>query len=420
MSPLYSSVILRITTMAKKFFDISPPKSAKAKEKKPTLIYQEKRSKAPGLKLGLILIILISIGIFSHFYLSKAEVEILPETENVNFKNEVKISQKIKEIEPSFEQKSIPGEFIVEEKELSKEFPSSGIIEKKDFAQGEIRVHNKSQKAITLIKNTRFLSDEGKQFHSLKEIAVPAKSYLDGVEVEADAPGDEYNIGPSKFSVPNLRKYSLELFYNIWAESFEPMKGGFLGKMPQVTEDDLKQGERILLEKLFSEGKESLKKGISEDYILLDELLNQELIEKFPLAKAGQELKSFIFKAKIKSAGFIFKKADLESFSREFIYSQIEGNKKLVEKSLNLNYAIKEKDLEKGQIILSLEISAKTYSDPDFQILREKIKGKSAIEGEYFLEKEPGISKAKIKLWPFWVKKVPKNNEKIEMRLKVD
>lgn len=395
--------------MEKKFFDILPPKSARAKEKKTTLVYQEERSKLPGLKLGLILVILISFGIFSYFYLSKAEIEILPETQNVNFKTEVKISQ--------FEQKSIPGEFLIEEKELSKEFPSSGIIEKKKFAKGKIRVYNKSEKSRALIKGTRFLSAEGKQFRSVKEITLPAKGYLDGVEVAAGGAGEEYNIGPSKFSVPGLAGTSL--YTLIYGESLESMKDGFLGKAPQITEDDLKQGERILLEKLFSEGKDSLKKGVGEDYILLDELLKQEVVEKFPLAKAGQELKSFVFKAKIKSTGFIFKKADLESFARDFVYSQMEPGKKLVEKSLNLNYSVKEKDLEKGRVILSLEISGKTYSEPDFQILKEKIKGKSAVEGEYFLEKEPGISKAKIKLWPLWVKRVPQNDEKIEMRLKV-
>jgi hypothetical protein len=401
--------------MTKKFFDISAPKQmARAKEEKITPVYQEKESKKSVFKLGLILVILISAGTFSYFYFSKAEVEILPETKNVNFKTEVKIDKR------TGEAGYIPGKFIEEENESSMEFPASGIIEKKDFARGKIRVNNKSQRAITLIKNTRFLSDERKQFHSLKEITVPAKGFLDGVDVEADGPGDEYNIGPSKFSVPNLRKYSSELFYNIWAESFLPIAGGFFGKSSRVTEEDLKNAERTLSEKLFGAGKESLKTSSAEDDVLLDELLKQEIIEKFPLAQAGQELKSFVFKAKIKSTGFTFKKADLAKFAKDHIHSQTEGNKKIVEKSLNLNYSVKEKDLEQGKAVLFLEISADIYSEPDFQNLREKIKGESAIEGEYFLEKEQGISKAKIKLWPFWVKRVPQNDEKIEILLRVD
>ncbi len=402
--------------MPKKFFDILPPKSeAKVKKERNVLVYQEKKAKAINFKFWLILIILVSVGIFSYSHLPRAKVEIWPKVENINFKTEVKIAQTAKETE----QETLPGEFIEEEKESSMEFPSSGVIEKQDFAQGKIKVHNETKKSVTLIKNTHFLSDEGKQFHSLKEITIPAEGYLDGVDVVADGAGEEYNIGPSKFSVPNLRKYSSDLFYNIWAESLEVMKGGFVGKSAKVTEGDLKNAENALLEKLLSSGKDSLKAKVGEDSILLDDLLKLEVIEKFPLTKAGQEIKSFVFKAKIKSTGFIFKKADLEKFAEDYIYSQIEAGKKIVDKSLNLNYSVKERDLEQGKIVLSLEISAQIFSDPDNQILIEKIKGKSAVEAEYFLEKEDEISKAKIELWPFWVKKVPQNNEKIEFKLEI-
>ena len=407
--------------MAKKFFDISPlEQSGKLKVEKKVLIYREKKGKLPHLVIGLILVILIMGLIFFSFYFSKAEVEIWPETKDISFKTEIKIDEKTEEIGPDlwFKQKSIPGQFLEKEKEFSREFPSSGVIEKKGFAQGKIRVHNNSRKPITLIRDTRFLSDKGKQFHSLKRITIPARSYLDGVEVKAAAPGKEYNIGPSKFSVPGLA--GTPLYILIYAESFEPMKGGFLEKAPQVTQDDLKQAEQILLEESFRQGKESLKKAVAEDYILLDDLLEQEVIEKFPLAKVGQELSTFVFKAKIKSTGFIFKKADLESFAREFIYSQIEPNKKLVEKSLNLNYLVEERDLGQGRVILSLEISAEVYSELNLYVLKEKIRGKSAVEGEYFLEKTPEILKAKIIISPFWVKNVSQNERRIEMDLKFD
>ncbi len=375
----------------------------------PILIYQEKKGN-PIFKIGLILAVLITTGIFGYFALPKAEVEIWPEMKYLNFKTEVKIG----------EQEIIEGKFFEEEKETLREFPSSGILEKKELARGKIKVYNKSQKSITLVKNTHFRSDEGKQFHSLKAITVPAKGNLDGVEIEADAVGDEYNIKPSKFSVPNLRKYSQELFFAVWAESLEPMKGGFLGKSSQVTEDDLKNAEKILLEKLFGEGRESLKTAITEDYILLEEVLKQETIEKYPLAKAGQETESFMFKAKIKSRAFVFKRADLENFSKEFISSQTAENKKMLEKSLNLNYSIKEKELDNGKITLNLEISAKVYQDIDPQILKEKIRKKSAVEGKIILEGEKEISEAEIKLWPFWVKKVPQNDQRIKIKLNLD
>lgn len=424
--------------MAKKFFDITSPSASSGERgeariksrpkpggliEEPVFIYQKKKNRGKGLMLGAALGIFVAAGAFlSQFYLSKAEVEIWPETKKLNFKTEIAVDAGYNEPSSSrLAQKIIAGKSLTEEKETSKEFLASGIVEKKEFARGKIKINNKSKNPITLIKNTRFLSDEGKQFHSLKESTVPAKGYLDGVDVEADAAGEEYNIGPSKFSAPNLRKYSSTLFYDIWAESSAAMAGGFSGKAPQVTEEDIKNAEAEILEKLFADGKGSLSNAArAQDYILPEEAMKQELIEKLTFAKAGQETKSFIFKAKIKSSGLAFKKSDAEKLSQDFVYSQIGLDKKLVEKSLNLNYTVKENNLGEGKIIIGIEISGDIYQDMDMRGLKDKLKGRSAFDGKNFLEKDEEISRVEVNLWPPWVKRVPKNNEKIEIELKLD
>ena len=402
--------------MAKKFFDILPPdEKAKNEQRKPAFRRQGKRA-GRGFSLFWILLVLTA-GVFSlcflySFRFSKAKIEILPRTEAVSFNTEVNFRKDIEEV--SLEEGAVPGRFIEEEKELSMEFLSSGRVSKKKYARGKIRVYNKYHEVVILRKNTHFRSDEGKEFYTLKSIRIPANGYLDGVEVVADEPGPEYNIKPSKFSVPKLRKYSQRLFMDVYGESTESMEGGFLGEVPQVKEEDLKNAEKALLEKLFAQGKDSLKKGLPQGYVLLDELIRQEVVEKSPLAKIGQELKSFVYKAKISSRGFIFKKADLEEFSYQFIQSQI-GDKKIAEGSLDLNYSVERKDLKEGSALISLRASAETYSLPGLGELKKKAKGKPAAEAEYLLEKEKGISRVKIKLSPFWSRIVPKKEQNIEI-----
>ncbi len=402
--------------MAKKIFDILPP-DEKTRNKQKRLVFRS-QSKRAGRRFGLFWILLVLIGgVFSlcflySFRFSRAEIKILPKTDRVSFDTEVSIRKDIEDV--SLTDGAIPGKFVEGEKELSMEFASSGKVAKKKYARGEIRVYNKYYQSVSLRKNTHFRSDGGKEFYTLKQIKIPANGYLDGVEVVADEPGSEYNIGPSKFSVPKLRKYSQRLFMDVYGESTEPMKGGFLGEVPEVKEEDLKNAEKILLEKLFAQGKESLKRSLPQDCVLLDDLIKQEVVEKSPLAKAGQELKSFVYKARISSRGFVFKKADLEKFSYQFIQSQI-GDKKIVEGSLDLNYSVEQKDLKEGNVLISLRASAETYSLPDFGQLKKKAKGKSATEAEYLLEKEEGISKVKIKLFPFWSRIVPQKEQKIEI-----
>ena len=412
--------------MPKKVFDIFPPKPPKYFRLEPLAPESFRASKGVGAKKGLILVlaVLISAGIFCYLtpphWWGRAEIEIWPETEILEIEKEIEVREKMTESDPTLwiAQKAIPGAFLQEEKEASQQFSSSGIIEKKVLATGQIRVYNKYHEPITLIPGTRFMSDLGKQFHSLKKITIPAKGYIDA-QVEADVPGQDYNIKPSKFSVPGLKKWG-ELFYSVWGESLAPMEGGLIGEVSQVTQKDLEEAEKILVEKLLKEGEESLKKNIPSDSILLEGALNQEIIEKFSLAKAGQELEFFISKAKVKSEALIFKKSDLESFAKEFIYSQIDQAKKLHEKSLKLRYEPRFIDLKTGKITLSLEITAKIYSDINVQEISEKVKGKSLAGGKNFLERMPGVFEAQVKIWPFWVEKIPENPEKIEIKLNLD
>ena len=97
--------------MIKKFFDISLPKYRGSKKESAILIYQEKKGTGPILKIGAILVILVTTGIFAEIALPKAEVEIWPKMENLNFRTEANAGQ----------DEAIPGKFFEEEKEASKE-----------------------------------------------------------------------------------------------------------------------------------------------------------------------------------------------------------------------------------------------------------------------------------------------------------
>jgi len=324
--------------------------------------------------------------------------------------------------------KIIPGEIFETEKLITEEFSSSGRALKEKKAEGVIRVYNNySTLAQTLVVTTRFVSADGKLFRSTEKVTIPGGKYEGGklvasfvdIKVAADQAGPEYNIGPSTFSIPGFA--GTDRYTKIYGKSFQDMTGGLKEEVPQVSQEDLEGAKKVLQERALKESETSLKEKISPEFILLEKAIDSEILETFSLARPKDELEKFKFQVKARSLALVFKKEDLEKFVRDFILSQIGETKKFSEKSLKLNYLPETIDLKLGKITLSLKLDTKIYSDIDQSNLKKALLGKSLAETKLFLENQPQITKVEVKSWPFpWIKNVPKDVEKIEIKLMLD
>jgi len=384
--------------------------------------------KAVLLPKGLIIALLFLIPgfLFCHFNLSKAKIEIWPVTELFAFETKVTCDKAADKTD--FLNKIIPGELFETEKLITEEFLSSGTVLKEKKAEGVIRVYNNYSISVqVLVANTRFVSADGKLFRSTEKVTIPGEKqeggklvpgYLD-IKVAASQPGPEYNIEPSTFSIPGFA--GTDRYTKIYGKSFQNMTGGLKEEVAQVSQEDLDSAKKTLVERALKESEDSLKEKISPEYILLEKAVDSEILETFSLAKPKDELEKFKFQAKARSTALVFKKEDLEKLVREIILSQIDETKNFSEKSLKFDYFPETINLKTGKIDLSLKIDSKIYSDINQNDLKKALLGKSSAETEFFLENQPQITKVEIKFWPFpWVKNVPKNEEKIEIKLMLD
>lgn len=87
---------------------------------------------------------------------------------------------------------------------------------------GMVTLYNKGPVAQTLIKTTRLLTSEGILFHMSDRATIPAGGEIP-VAVYADKPGKDFDIGPSRFTIPGLSSDKQKI---VWAESTKPMSGG--------------------------------------------------------------------------------------------------------------------------------------------------------------------------------------------------
>jgi hypothetical protein len=409
---------------SQKIFDIVPPERIEKKipfrkevrKREP----RQPRSKLP-LKIFFIIILLLFFGIVtSHFIFQKAEIVIWPKTQTGSFEEKVTVDLKANQVNLSTN--TIPGAILEGEERISQESLSSGRTIKETKAEGTIRVYNAySTSAQVLVATTRFVSADGKLFRSLERVVIPGGTYKGGelqpgfidIRVRADRPGEDYNIGPSTFSIPGFA--GTARYTAFYGKSSDPMKGGFRGETLEITEKDLEKAENTLKDKLLEAVRISLKNRASEEIIILEEASEKEFSAFVFSAKAGEERDSFVGEGKLSFKALAFKRLDLENFAKDYIASQLAKDQKLDLKSLKIDYFSEGVNLEQGKMVLNLEISAKTYFEILEKDLKAELAGKSLSEAEKVLTKDPRITKAEISLWPFWLKKIPQAEKKIKI-----
>lgn len=403
-----------------KVYDIQPPKQG---ELKAAPIKRDRKISIIIRRISFLIVFFVLIFLIMTQFLNanSAEIEIYPETEEMNFQAFLTADSEIEEMD--FMNQIIPGYPLEKEVALTKEFiPSRVQLDKKAF--GTIRVYNKYDSPVTLIANTRFLSstESTKLFLAKKKFTVPAGGYTD-VEVVASEPGDDYNIEPCSFSIPGLRNFSPpELYYNVYGKSFSRMQGGDISEAFKVTEEDLEEAEKTLKEEAEREVLKALREFAGEEYVVLDKTIETEIIESNPVDATVNQIKdNFLYQIKIKSEVFTVKNSDIRDFVIQYIGSKIPPDKAVYADSAEVESIVGNIDIE-GVSTIDISFKGDIYSKIDTLSIRDISRNQQISNiKRYISEIYPEISKPpKIRLNPFFFRKAPKDINSINILIKFD
>lgn len=363
--------------------------------------------------------------IYFYFSLQKVKIEIWPKTEVLNLESKITIDKSFKEI--NLENNLIPGQIIEIEEILWQDFPSTGILKDEVKASGSIKIYNKMNPVmpVTLIAGTRFLSDSGKYFIMQEKITIPAATFSGGkivpgsisVKVVADDSGKDYNIGPSKFSIPKLT--GTQYYYNVYAESTSQMSGGYIGESKQVTQRDLETAKESLSKKVLEVSENSLKKKITEEYVFLEKSFTNNVVEASSTAKIGSNIDNFSYKAVSRASILVLKKNDLNNFVKNKI-SQNLSKKVILEETIKIDFKEEDVNIKEGRAILNIKFSSKIYQSIEVKEIFSLVKNKNKLEISDIIESRfsDQIDKKDIVFWPFWTKISPSKDDKIDIYLK--
>ncbi len=410
--------------MNKKIFDIIPPGESTVKETQPA----EKKKASSDFNWrsgGLVLVVVLGVAaVLYQVFGTDFTLFLEPKTEIANLEVEFRVWSEEDEI--NFQDNILPGQMVVREKGESRVFLSSGSRTEEELARGTIRVYNavSPPREINLRATTRFLSSGGEYFRAPNAIRLPPATMQGGrlvasetdVPVEAMDPGPAFNIAPTKFSVPGLM--GTDLYDKIHGESFEPMIGGSVDQMPEVTQADIRGAE----EKLRFDLVDGLVAELEEenpDQIILPEAIATEITLSEPSVEPGGLKEDFDYRLNLKGRALVFSKEDLDALLSRTVEEEIGSEHRIVPDSLYLDYRVLSFNVEDELIRINLKFSAEVYRDLGHQEWPEMLSGLSRGEVREKMLDNDRLKAFQFRLAPFWLRRVPQA-EKVNVSLRFE
>lgn len=401
--------------MKKRLIDIYPPHTREQSFEDEDF-FEDIQKTTKGKKWGILLLIfLVPALLFFHFFFAKATIVVWPQITKLHMKEYIEAQVGYEKL--NLEKKIIRARVFEEEKQLTQLFGATGKKFKEEKAQGTIRVYNESAlQTQPLVANTRFVSEDGKVFRLLAAALVP-KGFLD-VRVQAAAAGSEYNIGPSKFSLPGLAGSAA--YTKIYGESFQPMSGGENREILVVTEEDIAAAKDELVEALKTQAVQLLLSKIPPQFQVLQDSLEVTVLKDTSLVKPGAELDQFNYTASIKVRMLGFHKEDAEILAHHLLQTHLGAGQTINRETTRMSFQGSPSSKGTNAIPILVDIQADQYQLINKASLSRRMAGVSQAQMRQVVPEYPFLAKIQFSLWPFWISKIPKDADRIRLDVRLD
>ena len=293
---------------------------------------------------------------------------------------------------------------------INEKFSASESVSTEVKADGTIIVFNKAKDAQILIASTRFEAPNNKIYKIPKTIVVPAATTKDGktspgskeTNVFAASSGEDYNIGLTDFTLPGLKgssKYDL-----VFARSKTEITGGASGKRIIVGRVDGEKAEANLLAKARDGLKEIASHKLpGEEFLLAPSL--EYVVEKKdinpPIGSAANEFE-VTFNGKVR--GVFINRKNLEKYlvggmpelallGDSFFIANLDG----------LSFNIAGYNFNAQNFRLQISGAAEVEYAIDTAKMEDSIKTDKLDTASLILSAFPGLSRAEVRIRPFWL-----------------
>lgn len=370
------------------------------------------RSNRRFVVLSIVAVVLIGIFILSTILMRSAEIMVYPKFRDVTVNATVTAA-----IDPD------PGmlgfELLTLDEVGERTVTATGATEVEERATGTITVYNRFSTAPQrLIKNTRFETPDGQIFRIDDSVDVPGYTTRDDarvpgsitVEVFADAPGEAYNIGPARFTIPGLA--GTEQFEGMYAESHEPMRGGFVGTRLSVEDTDLARTRETIIDELGSRLRTRIEQERPAGFVLYDTAIRVRS-ETLPALDAGDGQATIQERVILEAP--LFATEDLARYIARNTVPGYEEEPMRIDNPHALSFAYTEEQTDPARIEFALSGTARLVWHYDEHQLREDVAGASKTALQSIITKYPALQHIEARVKPFWKQSLPESVEQLRV-----
>ena len=317
---------------------------------------------------------------------------------------------------------TIPGRLIDENKEKSQKFPTTGKKKTGTKATGTVTVSNKySTTPQTVIAGSRVVSSANLVFKTTSNVTVPgytkpAADIIAGtasVGVEADDFGDNYNVGPSHFTIPAADP-------NIYADSAAAFAGGTSRDITFVTQTDINKAKEEAGKGIEEDLKKEISDKVDEGEKLLDESVKITQVSATPSVGVNGEASEFEMRIKSNGKALVFKEDDLKKLAESVLGEEIGNTKEIVEKeSLTSSTEFVSADYDKGEMKARLAGEAFIATKLEQDKIKAELSGDAEARAREYLKGLDGVDDVEFKFFPSFYHRVPRVKNHIYIKTTV-
>jgi len=314
---------------------------------------------------------------------------------------------------------SLPFEIVSLSKEVGENVPTNGEKQVSIKATGKVIIYNKNTASQKLLSQTRLEAPNGKIYRISTTVTIPGakKSGVNlvagSLEVfaTADAPGPNYNLELTDFTIPGFK--GTAKYQTIYARSKTPFTGGALGIIKIASNEDLLKAKNSVKDLLEKQLLNSVTQQIPNSFILLPNIYNIQYASSTEVT----ENNTLILKQKADFVGVLVDVKKISTYLAKKSIPGYGGEDVSIDnlKDFSFEHVTNVNILNVNTNTLSLKIKGKphfTYGY-DASKLKEDLSG---ISKEFFatvISTYPGIENGNSKIRPFWFSKFPTDLNKI-------
>jgi len=367
------------------------------------------------------LIVAVAAGTIFWVLSPRVSVSIVPKKDTVRFDFQVIADASVSTVD--IDKSRIPGKDIQIPQEVDGNFVATQQQQQASKAQGEISIYNEYGSASQLlVKNTRLATADGKIFRLDNAVTVPGASVKSGkvatpgivtASVTADVAGPEYNIGPSRFTIPGFA--GTARFNGFYGQSSISMSGGGTQGSFVASANDVAKAKDSLTQILTSGLQDYINAHIPQGMVVLNGAQGDNVPKfSYDTPDANGQFKAHL---EVTYEVFAFAENDAAALADNTLNGKLTGTEQPDPNTRIISYADEKLNADKTALTFTVKVNEVAVGVINTEQLKTQLSGQGENEIKQVLKQNDAIESAEVTFWPFWISLAPDNPGRINVSI---